>query len=140
MTAQTLGVVAGQVALSEPAAEAWIPHTCFTHGPPGRIGLELEQLVVPAEAHGARPDGLAGLHTRLARLPLASALTVEPGGQLELSSSPAVNLSAAVRDLAGDLRLLARSAARLGWRLGGEALHPGALPSRILDRPRYAAM
>ena len=31
--------------LSEPAAGAWIPRTCFKHGPPGRVGVELELVV-----------------------------------------------------------------------------------------------
>jgi hypothetical protein len=31
--------------LSPAAAAAWIPRTCFKHGPPAQIGIELEQLV-----------------------------------------------------------------------------------------------
>ena len=41
--------------LSEAAAEAWIPRTCFKNGPPSQIGVELEMLVVDAR----NPDGLA---------------------------------------------------------------------------------
>ena len=46
--------------LSEAAAEAWIPRTCFKNGPPGRIGVELELLVVDAR----HPDGLATHYPR----------------------------------------------------------------------------
>ncbi len=41
--------------LSEAAAEAWIPRTCFKNGPPTRIGVELELLL----ADTRRPDGLS---------------------------------------------------------------------------------
>ena len=44
-----------QPRLSEAAAEAWIPRTCFKNGPPRRIGVELELLVADAR----RPDGLS---------------------------------------------------------------------------------
>ena len=80
--------------LSEAAAEAWIPRTCFKNGPPSQIGVELELLVVDAR----HPDGLAAhypghRHPELL-LDLAAGggldgqLTVEPGGQVELSSRP----------------------------------------------------
>ena len=38
--------------LSEAAAEAWIPRTCFKNGPPSRIGVELELLVADAGQDG----------------------------------------------------------------------------------------
>jgi glutamate--cysteine ligase len=124
--------------LSEPAAEAWLPHTCFKHGPPGQLGLELELIPVPA---GPLPaGGLAGLHAVLRQLPLRSALTIEPGGQVELSSPPAPGLPAAMSDLAADLRLLRGRAGRLGWCLLGAGLDPRGIPDRVLHLPRYAAM
>ena len=46
--------------LSEAAAEAWIPRTCFKNGPPSQIGVELELLVVDAR----HPDGLAAHYPR----------------------------------------------------------------------------
>ena len=41
--------------LSEAAAEAWIPRTCFKNGPPTQIGVEVELLVADAR----HPNGLA---------------------------------------------------------------------------------
>ena len=45
--------------LSEAAAEAWIPRTCFKNGPPSRVGVEVELLVAdthhPARSRGALP-------------------------------------------------------------------------------------
>ena len=46
--------------LSEAAAEAWIPRTCFKNGPPSQIGVELELLVADAR----RPDGLSAHYPR----------------------------------------------------------------------------
>ena len=87
MTVTGQSAPAGHAALSEPAAEAWLPHTCFKHGPPDQVGLELELLVAPAaRAHRPpRPERVARLHAALAGLPLSGTLTIEPGGQVELS-------------------------------------------------------
>jgi glutamate--cysteine ligase len=125
--------------LSEVAAEAWLPLTCFKHGPPGRLGLEVELLPLP-RGGTARCPALDELHRALGRLSLLGALTIEPGGQVELSSRPCDDLPSVLRDVATDLRLMRSCAAGLGWRLTGHGLHPAVPPRRILDLPRYAAM
>lgn len=157
ITTSTCGLAA-HVPLTEAEAEAWLPRTCFTQGPPGRLGLELELLPVPARrsptsgvreeggasgepAVRAETGGLPDLHQALTGLPLAGALTFEPGGQVELSSRPAPDLEAVRREVAADLRLIHRRAAGLGWRLTGIGLDPvPTTPTRLLDLPRYAAM
>jgi glutamate--cysteine ligase len=132
--------------LSEPAAEAWIPHTCFKNGPPRRIGVELELLV-----GGLGPDGLSTHYPRhrfshlintLDSGPgrLDGRLTVEPGGQVELSSRPGSNLPETVDTVHRDLTLLRRRARRCGARLIGSGFDPARPPRRITDEPRYAAM
>ena len=133
--------------ISEAAAEAWIPRTCFKNGPPGRVGLELELLVVDA-GHGTRPAGTRrSRHRRdpavlrgLADGGLDGSLTVEPGGQVELSSRPGPHLSHTVDVVRRDLAAMTRRAARLGFRLVGEGVDPIAEPVRVLDDPRYATM
>ncbi len=133
--------------ISEAAAEAWIPRTCFKNGPPGRVGLELELLVVDAE-RGGDADGSHRPGTRrrpvllreLADGGLDGTLTVEPGGQVELSSRPGPHLSHTVDVVRRDLAAMSRRAARLGFRLVGEGADPIAEPVRVLDDPRYAAM
>lgn len=132
--------------LSEPAAEAWIPRTCFKKGPPQRIGVELELLV-----GGLGPDGLATHYPRH-RYPhlintldggpsrLDGRLTVEPGGQVELSSRPGANLPQTVDTVHRDLALLRRRALSCGARLIGSGLDPARPPRRITDEPRYVAM
>ena len=131
--------------LSEAAAEAWIPRTCFKNGPPGRIGVELELLVVDAR----HPDGLAAHYPRqrypallreLADGGLDGRLTVEPGGQVELSSRPGHTLSHTVETVRRDLAALRHRAARCGAGLTGIGVDPIRTPRRISDHPRYAAM
>jgi glutamate--cysteine ligase len=133
--------------VSEAAAEAWIPRTCFKNGPPGRVGVELELLVVDAR-HGMGQSG--SRHIRHRRRPvllrelsdggLDSTLTVEPGGQVELSSRPGPHLSHTVDLVRSDLAAINRRAARLGFRLVGEGVDPISEPVRVLDDPRYVAM
>jgi len=131
--------------LSEPAAEAWIPRTCFKKGPPGRTGVELEFLVA-----GPGPDGLAA-HFPQHRYPqlidtltggpesLDGRVTVEPGGQVELSSRPA-NLSRTIDTVHRDMSLLRRRARAGGARLVGLGVDPIRRPRRITAERRYLAM
>ncbi len=139
-------VACAEPPLSEPAAEAWIPRTCFKKGPPRRIGVELELLV-----GGLGPDGLSTHYPRhryphlinsLAGGPsrLDGRLTVEPGGQVELSSRPGPNLSETVDTVHRDLTLLRRRALTCGARLIGAGFDPIRPARRITDEPRYAAM
>lgn len=132
--------------LSEPAAEAWIPRTCFKKGPPRRIGVELELLV-----SGPGPDGLT-THFPRHRYPhllttldggphrLSGRLTVEPGGQVELSSRPGPDLAATADTVHHDLTLLRRRATSCGVRLIGSGFDAGRRPRRITEEPRYVAM
>ena len=131
--------------LSEAAAEAWIPRTCFKNGPPSQIGVELELVVADAR----HPDGLAthypphrypALLRELGTGDLDGALTVEPGGQVELSSRPGPNLAHTIDTVYRDLSALRRRAARCGTRLIGVGVDPIRGPRRIADHPRYVAM
>jgi glutamate--cysteine ligase len=65
---------------------------------------------------------------------------VEPGGQLELSSAPAVTLGELVEVTGRDLAALRDAAAAAGLELCGYGLDPLRPPRRVLDLPRYAAM
>src|SRR4051794_41444870 len=95
--ARHTGLVDGQP-LTEAEAEGWIPKTCFKHGPPGRTGIELEFLVHRDGSIPARhldSQRLQRLFDDLDNRPLDSSFTVEPGGQVELSSRPAADLRTA---------------------------------------------
>ena len=65
---------------------------------------------------------------------------MEPGGQLELSSAPAVTLGDLVAVTGPDMTTLRDAAATAGLELCGYGLDPLRPPRRVLDLPRYAAM
>jgi ergothioneine biosynthesis glutamate--cysteine ligase EgtA len=150
---------------TEADAEAHVHGICFKTGPPERVGVELEWLVrdprdparpVRAEQvaaalapfEGDTPaseQGYPGHEQRIVRyqipaLPSGATLTVEPGGQLELSSAPAVTLGELVEVTGRDLTALRDAAAAAGLELCGYGLDPLRPPRRVLDLPRYAAM
>ena len=141
--------------LTEADAETYIRGICFKTGPPGTVGVELEWLVRDRDdpAAAVTPDRLAAA---LATLGTADGdvyrgealqtvldnarITVEPGGQLELSSAPAGNLGELVNATCDDLAQLRAAAGGSGLELCGYGLDPLRLPDRVLDLPRYQAM
>jgi glutamate--cysteine ligase len=128
--------------ITERDALGWLPHVCFRTGPPRQVGLELELLLSTrgVDAAPVSEPRHAVFVDDLRRLRLASRLTVEPGGQVELSGPPAPDVAAAVTVLGADLDRVRRQAARHGVRLVGAGLDPYRAPRRILTHPRYAAM
>lgn len=115
---------------------------CFKTGPPGRVGAELEWLVVdPQQPDEPVPlDLLRGLLTDAGALPAGGAVTFEPGGQLELSSLPQPGLAKAHTALAADIKHLDTHLGAAGLRLWGVGLDPQRNPHRQLTLQRYAAM
>jgi glutamate--cysteine ligase len=87
----------------------------------------------PGQARNAvRQNGIS--------LSSGSSLTVEPGGQLELSSAPAATLGELIEETGRDMTALRGAAAAVGLELCGYGLDPLRPPRRVLDLPRYAAM
>ena len=146
---------------TEADAEAQVHGICFKTGPPGRVGVELEWLVrdrrdpalpvraeqVAAALAGFSPsdegEGYPGQTPQTVRhkkTPSGASLTVEPGGQLELSSAPAATLGELIEVTERDLVTLRDAAAAVGLELCGYGLDPFRPPRRLLDLPRYAAM
>lgn len=74
------------------------------------------------------------------RLPSGARITIEPGGQLELSSAPAANLADLVEVASKDLTSLRDAVASAGLVLAGFGLDPLRPPRRLLQLPRYTAM
>lgn len=133
-----------QAVLTEADAEAWIARTCFGSGPVGRIGVELEFLVggggsVPLSRHYPRARYPALLDA-LSQPGLDGRLEVEPGGQVELSSTPRDTLSEAIGVVHRDLELLRRRARASEAVLVGLGLDPRREPRLMADAPRYLAM
>ncbi|AWZ08964.1 MULTISPECIES: ergothioneine biosynthesis glutamate--cysteine ligase EgtA [unclassified Streptomyces] len=128
--------------LTESGAEDLIHGICFKTGPPRLLGAELEWLVFDAE-HPALPvshERLADAHGAARALPLGSRVTVEPGGQLELSSAPATSLTGCVDGLQADLAAVRRALRDRGLVLRGLGQDPRRPQRRMLASPRYDAM
>ena len=111
-------------------------------GPPGQVGLEVEGHLVDLDAPARRvswPRVRAAVE-RVGPLPGRSRLTVEPGGQLELSGPPARDVADAVAAVRADRAVLC--AALAGARLGLAPLGADPLrrPERVNPAARYAAM
>lgn len=135
------------------AGEAYVASVCFKHGPPRLTGAELEFLVHDAvEPH--RPPDADRLRRALGShapgtllpggpahpLPSGSELTVEPGGQVEISTRPRSSVPALVADARADLDHVTGLLAAEGLVLGEQAIDPLRPPLRVLDTERYAAM
>lgn len=134
-------------------AEAYVASVCFKHGPPRLLGVELEWLLhrplVPDIPPGAALLRAAlGPHTPRSLdpsspalpLPAGSAVTVEPGGQIELASPPLPGLDALIGAVSADTTALHRLLAAAGIRPQPRAAEPLRPPERVLDVPRYRAM
>jgi ergothioneine biosynthesis glutamate--cysteine ligase EgtA len=161
----SVAIVIKGARLTEADAEAHVHGICFKTGPPARVGVELEWLVrdrrdpalpVQAEQVAAALDGVSpqdpadeqassgqargSVRNQYPSLPSGATLTVEPGGQLELSSAPAATIGELIEVTGRDLAALRDAAAAVGLELCGYGLDPLRPPRRLLDLPRYDAM
>jgi glutamate--cysteine ligase len=127
---------------SEHDVRGFVTRTCFKTGPPGRVGIESEWFVhdVADPVDRVPLDRLTALVDDASPLPGGSALTFEPGGQLELSTACGDNLPHARDLLDGDLHHLDKLLVDRGLLRIGVGLDPVRAPRRIHDSPRYAAM
>jgi glutamate--cysteine ligase len=134
-------------------AGTYVTRVCFKHGPPVKTGIELEWLVIDPHDPDRRPDvhtlaTLLGPHapaTLVAgspgvRLPRGGLVTVEPGGQLEISSLPCDSVTDLISAMSADIQALRALLAPSGFALSGVAADSQRLPHRILRTPRYDAM
>ena len=129
--------------LPEEDAEIYVASVCFKTGPPGKIGIEVERTVhrsydvaAPVTASEVRDAvGSAG-----EVLPGGGLITLEPGGQLEISSACAAGLPGLISATRDDLARAGGLLAEAGLRFGNLALDPLRPPRRTLELPRYAAM
>ncbi|KAA0921516.1 ergothioneine biosynthesis glutamate--cysteine ligase EgtA [Streptomyces apricus] len=128
--------------VTEAEVEALVRGICFKTGPPRFLGVELEWLV-----HDPRyprlpvpPERREAAFAALRVLPLSSALTVEPGGQLELSSAPAASLMECIGSVSADLDAVRAVLREAGLALSGVGQDPWNEPVRYLHEPRYDAM
>ncbi|ADD44803.1 glutamate-cysteine ligase family protein [Stackebrandtia nassauensis] len=145
--------VTARLLQSRDEAAHYVARVCFKTGPPALTGVELEHTVHRLD-DPAEPVGLTELRTALGpfapitidprspsrRLPGGGSVTVEPGGQVEISSLPHSGFPALHASVETDLRALEDllRVHRLG--IGDSGFDPRSRPGRLLRTPRYDAM
>ena len=115
---------------------------CFTPaGPPGRVGVEVELLTMAAGDPSRRPDpdALLSVVDHL-EVPGGGRLTVEPGGQVELSSRPHAGAGPAIEATAAGIEGLQSALDAAGVHTTALGLDPARPSRRIVSNPRYDAM
>lgn len=141
MTSAAISAAQAEMADSSAAAK-YIADGCLLDGPLRCVGLELEaHCHDPADPY-RRPgwDEITGVLERLPALPGGSAVTVEPGGAVELSGPPVEGAAAAIEAMHRDQAVLRSAFADAGLGLvflGADPLRP---PKRINPGGRYRAM
>ncbi len=108
----------------------------------GQVGLEIEMHPVALDEVDApvtwpQVEEMTGI---LRGIGLRSAITVEPGGQVELSCPPAPDIVAAVRGLKGETRQVHDALADRGFGVAYVGADPLRPSQRVNPRPRYRAM
>jgi glutamate--cysteine ligase len=118
-----------------------IAERCLAPSDQGLVGVEIELLTYPSSDPGlrARAADLAAIAERTT-LPAGSRITIEPGGQLEISTPPLPGLGQALPAAAADLAAISAALREAGIEPVARGLDPLRAPQRILDQPRYAAM
>lgn len=107
-----------------------------------RIGLELEWLTYHRHDRCRRvtPSDLAPVLHEIGDLPCGGRITLEPGGQVELSSTPQYSVADALDATRTDLRVLRAALAEADITLEGAGLDHHRRPERVVDAGRYRAM
>ena len=128
--------------LSVGAAYERSRRAALTESAVGQVGLEIESHLVDLDAAGESVswDRIGAMLEVLDTRPRASKVSLEPGGQLELSGPPGPAIETAVAQLRHDMMgtRLALAELRLGLAYAGaDPLRP---PRRVNPRPRYEAM
>lgn len=129
-------------ALDRGSAFEYVAAAALTPSTIGPVGLELEAHLVDL----ARPVERVGwqriqdLIAALPPLPGDSAVTVEPGGAIELSGPPLPDVARAVTALRADRAVLGRVLAQRGLGMAALGTDPLRPPGRVNPGSRYAAM
>jgi glutamate--cysteine ligase len=117
-----------------------IAERCLAPSDRGLVGVEIELLTYPS-ADPLRRAAVTELRAVAGTpLPAGSRITLEPGGQVEISTPPRPGLAQALPAAAADLAALSAGLRRAGFEPVARGLDPLRAPQRILDQPRYAAM
>jgi glutamate--cysteine ligase len=129
-------------ALSETEAEEIIFGTSFDRQQIGRIGAEIEWIVLDPREPNRRiaiKELLNVLDIERAALPGGGWITFEPGGQLELSTRPFANLADCANAAKADMHAVESRLAAAGLILYGTGLDRRE-PRMMSEHPRHAAL
>lgn len=134
-------------------AGAYVTRVCFKHGPPKRTGLELEWILLDPAQPQRRADlnmlrSILGPHaprtiaadSAAEPLPGGGLVTVEPGGQVEISSAPADTVAGLIAAMTADVAALQRLVEPSGLVMSDLAADLARAPVLLLQSPRYMAM
>jgi len=128
--------------LTAEAAYARSFRAALTDSEIGTVGLEVETHLVDLRAVSARVpwDRVEPILHLVGAVAGGSSVTVEPGGQLELSGSAAADILTAVSDMRRDVTSARLALSPLGLGLAHAGADPLRPPRRVNPRPRYQAM
>ncbi|HCT76641.1 MAG TPA: ergothioneine biosynthesis glutamate--cysteine ligase EgtA [Micromonosporaceae bacterium] len=144
---------AGSVVANREVAQGYIAKVCFKTGPPTRVGVELEWTVHHL-ADPLRPLEIGALAASLGPhapptlvpdsphqpLPCGVVITVEPGGQVEISTPPFASLAQLIDNTAADTARLEQLLESARLELGSHGCDPHRPTSRLIGGERYQAM
>lgn len=138
---------------SREQAEGYVAMVCFKHGPPALHGIELEwtihngvdpvrpvDLDIIRQALGPYAPPILDSCSPHRMLAAGSRVTVEPGGQIEISSLPTPSLADLIAAGRTDSARLRVVLAERGLVLGQHGSDAHRIPPRLLRTPRYDAM
>ncbi|GGK02342.1 glutamate--cysteine ligase EgtA [Pilimelia anulata] len=145
------GAAPAEVLTTVDRARAYVAAGALRYGAATRTGAELEftvhhaddpcrQLTAAVLTAALGPHAPAGLGGPAAPLPRGGRVTVEPGGQVEISTPPYADLDELLAATDADLAHLADLVGRHGLALGRSGLDPHRPPHPVLASPRYDAM
>ena len=127
--------------LSIPDAREILAGASFSTAQVGRIGVELEWISRRSGEPCVRPS-LSSLHEAIeliGALPFNGAISLEPGGQLELSSAPASCLVECANNVRSEVDEIRQAFSARGMHFAASAYDHGA-PELIVPNPRYLAL
>jgi glutamate--cysteine ligase len=121
---------------------AYVADRALGAAPVGTVGLELEGHLIDRADPGRRVswDEVCRLVELVGELPNDSRISVEPGGQLELSTLPMAGVEAVVTALRTDEQVLLDLLRAEGYGLAFLGIDPFRSPERVSPAPRYVVM
>ncbi len=144
MTAETVTHDPCALDARDPVADATahIAAQALTPSTTRRVGLELELHLVDLADPARRPswDRVQQLVAGLPPMPCGSSVTLEPGAQIELSTPPGDDVTAAVTALRTDREVLRQAMATAGFAAAPLGADPARPVARCNPHARYVAM